>query len=60
MASILQRAVLHHPDHESVPAELITNQTVLEFLIENIGQALTSLAPTTISLDTMATAWRQV
>ena len=48
MASILQRAVLHHPDHESVLAELITNQTVLEFLIENIGQALRSLAPTSI------------
>ena len=40
MASILQRAVLHHPDHESVPAELSINQTVLEFLIESIDQFL--------------------
>jgi GTPase-activating protein SAC7 len=47
MASILQRAVLHHPDHESVPAELSINRTVLDFLIESINQFLNGPAPTT-------------
>ena len=47
MASILQRAVLHHPDHESVPAELSINRTVLDFLIESIDQFLNGLALTT-------------
>ena len=47
MASILQRAVLYHPDYESVPAELNINQTVLEFLIESEDQFLVGPAPTT-------------
>jgi len=47
MASILQRAVLYHPDHESVPAEPSISQTVLEFLIESIDQFLIGPAPKT-------------
>ena len=50
MASILQRAVLHHPDHESVPAELSINRTVLEFLTESIDQFLIGPAPSLLCL----------